>query len=63
MNKNKIMKRTYQKPAIRQTILLPQDQLLVSSMPIGEDIGNDQYSNLDMDMDIWNNELFRDLWK
>lgn len=58
-----MMKRTYQKPAIRQTILLPQDQLLVSSMPIGEDIGNDQYSNLDMDMDIWNNELFRDLWK
>lgn len=58
-----MMKRTYQKPAIRQTILLPQDQLLVSSFPISDDIGNDQYSNLDMDMDIWNNELFRDLWK
>lgn len=58
-----IMKRTYQKPAIQKTVLLPQDQLLVSSLPIGEDIGNDQYSNFDVDMDIWNNELFRDLWK
>lgn len=54
-NKNrKYMKKTYQKPVIRQTVLLPQDQLLVSSLPIGDDMGNNQYSNFETNLDVWN---------
>lgn len=57
------MKKEYQKPEMYLEPIEIESNLMVSSLPVGDDIGNDQYSNIFTDIDIWENTGFQDIWK
>lgn len=47
------MKRKYQKPEMVQETCEIENNLMVTSLPIGDDTGYDQFSNEDSNINIW----------
>lgn len=47
------MKKEYQRPEMFQEPIEVENNLMVTSFPVDDEVGYDQYSNEDLEIDIW----------